>query len=214
MEWLRKQEDELILEIMPGFNVKSAAQSAWSNSYIDTAYQKGIRDAANKMKKEGAEIAPSWINSAFNRPVHADRLGLIYTRTFSDLDGITRVMDQQISRILAQGIGEGRGPLDIARELNERVDKIGITRARMLARTEIVSSHAEASINAYEEAGLEGVDVEAEILNGSDPCPECQALAENGPYTLSEARGLIPAHPNCVCSLNPQVVNGSGINLI
>jgi len=141
-------------------------------------------------------------------------VGLIYTRTFSDLNGITQAMDQQISRILAQGIGEGRGPMDIARELNERVDKIGISRARMLARTEIVSAHAEASINAYEEAGLEGVDVEAEILNGSDPCPECQDLAANGPYTISEARSLIPAHPNCVCSLNPKVVNGSGIDLI
>lgn len=214
MTWLSAMVDETVLEIVPGANVKSSAQMAWSNTYIDTAYQKGIRDAGNKMRKEGASVAESWINSSFNRPVHADRLGLIYTRTFSDLNGITKTMDQQISRILAQGIGEGRGPMDIARELNERVDKIGITRARMLARTEIVSAHAEASINAYMEAGLEGVDVEAEVLNGSDPCPECQALAENGPYTIQEARGLIPAHPNCVCSLNPKVVNGSGIDLI
>jgi uncharacterized protein YidB (DUF937 family) len=214
MNWLRVQQEETILEIMPGANIKSSAQRAWSNTYIDTAYQKGIRDAGNKMRKEGATIGESWINNSFNRPVHADRLGLIYTRTFSDLNGITQAMDQQISRILAQGIGEGRGPMDIARELNERVDKIGISRARMLARTEIVSAHAEASINAYEEAGLEGVDVEAEILNGSDPCPECQDLAANGPYTISEARSLIPAHPNCVCSLNPKVVNGSGIDLI
>lgn len=214
MRWLRAAEDEEILQIMPGANVASSARTAWTNTYIDTAYQKGIRDAGAKLKKGGATVADSWVRNAFNRPVHADRLGLAYTRTFTELNGITQAMDQQISRILAQGIGEGRGPLEIARQLNERVDKIGITRARMLARTEVVSAHAEASINAYEEAGLEGVEVEAEVLNGSDPCPECQDLAAAGPYAISEARGLIPAHPNCVCSLNPKVVNGSGIDLI
>ena len=214
MDWLQDQQNAGILEISTGTSVRRSAQSAWMNTYIDTPYQKAIRDAGNKMRKEGAKVSDRWIESAFNRPIHADRLGLIYTRAFTDLNGITQAMDQQISRVLAQGIGEGLGARDIARNLNERVDAIGITRARMLARTELVSAHAEASINAYEEAGLEGVDVEAEVLNGDDPCPICQELAQDGPYSLSEARGLLPAHPNCVCSLNPTVVNGSGINLV
>lgn len=214
MDWLRKAEEELILELIPGTSITSSAQSAWTNTYIDTAYQKGIRDAAAKMKREGANIEQSWISSSFNRPVHADRLGLIYTRAYSDLDGITRTMDQQISRILAQAIGEGRGPMDIARELNERVDKIGITRARMLARTEVISAHAEASINAYEEAEIEGLDVEAEVLNGSDPCPECQSLADRGPYTISEARGLIPAHPNAVFEGSTFVSYGECLEIV
>jgi len=214
MQWLRAAEDEEILQIMPGANVASSARTAWTNTYIDTAYQKGIRDAGAKLKKGGATVADSWVRNAFNRPVHADRLGLAYTRTFTELNGITQAMDQQISRILAQGIGEGRGPLEIARQLNEKVDKIGITRARMLARTEVVSAHAEASINAYQEAGLEGVEVEAEVLNGSDPCPECQDLAAAGPYTISEARGLIPAHPNAVFEGSTFVSYGECLEIV
>lgn len=119
-------------------------------------------------------------------------------------------MDQQISRILAAGIGEGRGPYDIARQLNERVDKIGVTRSRMLARTEVINAHADASLNAYEEAGLEGVDVEAEWLTAADACPECEEASNGGPYTISEARGLIPFHPNCLPA-NSLVLSRSGV---
>ena len=28
-------------------------------------------------------------------------------------------------------------------------------------------------------------------------CDVCDGISENGPYTINEARGLIPAHPNC-----------------
>lgn len=34
-------------------------------------------------------------------------------------------------------------------------------------------------------------------------CPICEAIAENGPYTLNRARQLIPAHPHCRCTFIP-----------
>lgn len=215
MAWLQEAQNDGILEIQPGATMSSAARSSWMNTYIDSSYSKGVRDSAAKMRKGGASIAESWTEQSFFRPIHADRLGLIYTRAYSDLDGITKAMDQQISRILAQGIGEGRGPLDIARQLNQRVNSIGINRARALARTEIVSAHAEASLNAYEEAGLEGVEVEAEFTTAGDNavCPECEALSGKT-FKISESRGMIPVHVNCRCSFNPIVVGGTGIELV
>lgn len=215
MSWLTQAQNDGILEIQQGATMSSAARSSWMNTYIDSAYSKGVRDAAAKMSKGGASIAESWVEQSFFRPIHADRLGLIYTRAYSDLDGITKTMDQQISRILTQGIGEGRGPLDIARQINERIDKIGITRARVLARTEIVSAHAEASLNAYEEAKIEGVEVEAEFTTAGDNavCPECDALAGKV-FTIAESRGMIPVHPSCRCSFSPIVVGGTGIELV
>lgn len=213
MAWLRDEQQAEILELRRGAPVSRSAENVWANLYVETAYQKGIALAGQKLRGAGVKVDERWINAAFNRPVHADRLGLIFTRTFSELRGITEEMDRQISRVLAQGMAEGRGVRDIARALNDRVDKIGRTRARMLARTEIVRSHNEASLNAYQEAGIEGVDVEAEFLTASDPCPECAALAAGGPYSIDEARGLIPVHPNCRCSWTPRVVNGTGIEL-
>jgi len=214
MEWLKREQAAGILQVRPGTPVRSAAQNSWMNLYIDSAYQRGIAQAGQEFRGAGAQVSDRWIDAAFNRPVHADRVGLIYTRAYSELEGITAAMDQQISRILGRGIAEGRGPMAIARDINERVDEIGITRARMLARTEVIAAHADASLNAYEEAGVEGVEVEAEFSTAGDDqvCPECEDL-EGQVFSLDEARGKIPVHPLCRCAFIPIIADASSIVL-
>lgn len=214
MEWLQQAQRQELIGVLPGTPIAAASRQAWTSTYIESAYRSGIAQAAGRMRAEGAEVQQRWVDAAFNRPIHADRVGLAYIRAFEELEGITAAMDQQISRVLAQGISDGIGARDLARNINQRVDKIGLTRARMLARTEVISAHAEASLNSYEEAGVEGVDVEAEFNTAGDGlvCPECQALS-GVTRPLDEARGLIPVHPNCRCAWIPNVVNGSGIVL-
>lgn len=214
MAWLKQQEAEGVLGIVEGTPVARAADRAWTNTYVASAYQKGLEDAGAKLRQAGADVQQSWIENAFNRPIHADRAGLIFTRTFTELRGITESMDQRISRVLAEGIANGRNPLAIARDINQSVDRIGITRARTLARTEVINAHATATLNGYEEAGIHGVEVEAEWLTAANPCRVCVALKAGGPYTLDQARGLIPAHPNCRCAWAPKVVGGTGIELV
>lgn len=212
MEWLYQAEQEGILEIMTGTPLEMAASSAWQNVYIDTAYQKGMRDAYSKAtKKSGAQ----YVQSAFNQPVHADAAGLIYTRSYTGLVGITDAMDTAISRTLAQAILEGRGAMDAARMLEDRVDAIGITRARTLARSEMTAAYAEAQLNTYEEIGIEGVEVEAEFATAGDDsvCPECEEL-EGKVYSIEESRGVIPVHPNCRCAWIPVVPESSGATAV
>jgi len=36
-----------------------------------------------------------------------------------------------------------------------------------------------------------------------DVCEDCEDIAEEGPYALDAAAGLIPAHPNCRCAFVP-----------
>lgn len=36
-----------------------------------------------------------------------------------------------------------------------------------------------------------------------DVCPVCEAIADDGPYSINRARQLIPAHPNCRCAFTP-----------
>ncbi len=214
MEWLRMENAMNILQVSVGTPVRNAAAASWMNVYIDTAYRKGVRDAGAKMKVGGARISSGWVGNALNRPIHADRVGLIYTRVFSELKGITEAMEQKISRVLAQGMAEGMNPRLIANNLVSEVDKITNTRAEVLARTEVISAHAEASLNAYEEAGIEGVEVEAEWSTAGDDrvCPECEDY-EGKTFAMNEARNLIPLHPNCRCAWIPLVVNGTGITL-
>lgn len=203
MNWLKKAEREGILETTIG---TAFGRSRWQNVYLQSAYQKGLASAAGRLKRKGAKVQDSFIEGSFFRPIHADRIGLIYTRAFSDLEGITAAMDAQISRTLAQGLAEGRGVRDIANSVIDRVDRIGITRARTLTRTEIVGANAEGALNTYMEAGIEGVEVEAEFMTTRDNrvCPRCREL-EGGVRSIDDARGVIPVHPNCRCAWIPVV---------
>jgi hypothetical protein len=45
--------------------------------------------------------------------------------------------------------------------------------------------------------------VEVATAGDDDVCPECEAIEENNPYTIDEARSLIPAHPHCRCAFVP-----------
>lgn len=215
MTWLHEQEVANGLTVRPGATVRSSASNAWTATYVESAYQRGLQSAASKLRGAGASVSGRWVEAAFRRPIHADRLGIAYTRTFSELKGITDAMDQQISRVLAEALGGGTmpKPAELAQIINGRVDKVGITRARTLARTEVINAHSEASLNAYQEAGLSGVQVEAEWLTAAGACPLCVELSEKT-YTLEQARGKIPAHPNCRCAFAPLVRGGSGIELV
>ena len=204
MGWLREQEisGDIAIKRRPG---RVTGQREWADIYVDSAYQQGIRRARAELRKRGVDV-PSDADRAFNQPFHADRVGMIYSRVYSELDGITEAMDQQISRVLAQGVTEGRNPLQIARSINDRVDKIGITRARMLARTEVIRAHHSANIQEYKQAGIEGVDVQAEWVTAGDSrvCAECRGL-EGRVFSIEEIEGMIPIHPQCRCVAVPHV---------
>lgn len=214
MSWLESLTAQQVLGVQVGTPVASAAERAWTNTYISSAYTSGMTRSASQLRKGGVKVSDTWVSAAFNRPIHADRVGILYTRNFRNLRDITEKMDTQISQVLAQGIAQGDNPITIARALTDRVDKIGITRARTLARTEIINAHAEATLNGFQEAGIEGVEVEAEWATAGDDlvCPICEAL-EGRVYKMDEARGMIPAHPNCRCAWLPLVKNGTGIEL-
>jgi len=211
LEWLTAQQNKEILTVVPGVPISRAAESAWTKVWIESAYKRGVQQAGQQLRKQGVTVEKSFVEDAFFRPLHADRAGLIYTRTFNDLKGITDQMDKVISRTLTQGIIDGKGPIEIARLINKNVDTIGIRRARAIARTEIIAAHAEASLNTFQEAGVEGVSAEVEFNTAGDDrvCPDCEALNAKI-FTLAEARGIIPVHVSCRCAWLPVVENPKG----
>jgi len=221
MNWLNTEMDREVLGITTGASRQSVGQAAWANTYIDTAYKRGMRRADAELARAGilptGEALAFPIDARFLQPIHADRVGLIYTRTFSELKGITDTMDQEISRILAQGIAEGRGPQYIARQMNKAITGKGlpslgtgrmsaVQRSRILARTEVIRAHHAATINIYREAQVEGVKVKAEWATADDDrvCPDC-GFMEGRIFTLDEIETLIPFHPQCRCVALPNV---------
>lgn len=217
MDWLEDQVDRDILTVTYSkTGRKVTGDSRWQQVYVDTSYKAGMRKASNAILREkrgmdtdrfgrkipAGPIAP--VDTAFLAPIHADAMGLIYTRVFTDLKNVTEAMDAQISRDLSMGLANGKGPMEIAREMIDDVDEIGINRARTIARTETIYAHNEAALNTFEEAGIEGVTVEAEWATaGFDVCPDCADL-QGRVFTVAEARQVHPPlHPNCRCSMLP-----------
>jgi SPP1 gp7 family putative phage head morphogenesis protein len=213
LRWLQEAEDDEVLEVFERTSAGDVARrNSWQNVYVQRSYSKGAKYANARLREQGVDVDAVDARALFNKPIHADALGVLYTRNFRELQGITEAMDQQISRTLAEGFAQGYNPRKMAREVNDRVDKIGITRARTLARTETIYAHSESTLNRYQEIMGPDADVtgraEWETAGDSRVCPICAGL-EGTTRSLDEARGLIPIHPNCRCTWLPVVSSAS-----
>jgi hypothetical protein len=51
--------------------------------------------------------------------------------------------------------------------------------------------------------GTRSAFVEVLTAGDDDVCIICEDIAEGNPYSIADARGLIPAHPNCRCAFVP-----------
>lgn len=224
MNWLQGQIDAGILEVRELAQVGVGVEGAWTNKYIYDSYKRGVIRARYELQKAGFNVPgidqTGGIEISMSTPFHIDRLGLLYTRTFSGLQGITAAMDTQISRVLAQGIADGDGPRLLARKLISTINGTGMgelaitdtlgrfipaqRRAEMLARTEIIRAHHQATIQEYRNWAVEGVIVKAEFVTAGDDrvCDRCNAL-EREIFTLDRIEGMIPLHPQCRCIALP-----------
>ena len=206
MGWLNTQVDKELLTTVRIEQIGTATNAAWTNVFIKDSYKQGVTRANLELRKNKAVSInlsnPEALNVAMHAPYNVDRLGLLYTRTFNDVKGITEHMKQVLSRTLAQGMADGDGPGAIA---NKLVKSMGISknRAKTLARTEIVRAHHAANIQEYRNYGVAGVNVKAEwVTAGFGVCPKCSSM-EGNTFSLNEIEGMIPLHPNCRCIAIP-----------
>ncbi len=203
--WFKQQVDQGILEVDRG-------TKPWLAKFVESAYKKGALRAymdAHKTKLgksldfyKGTQ--EQFLQSAFGRPERLSKVRMLYERAYDELKGMTAAMDQQMSRVLADGLAHGKGPYDIARTMSNTITGITRQRAKVIARTEIIHAHAEGQLDSFEDMGVEELGVLAEwsTADDEDVCPMCEAL-EGTTLTVDEARGLLPRHPNCRCAWIP-----------
>lgn len=204
MEWLRDMVDSEVLAITEREGQRITLREEWQNLYVRTAYTKGVAQADRVLGWAGIQPRDQEIWQIFQEPIHANTLAMLYTRNFDALRGITEAMATGISRTLSEGVARGWGIAKMAREMTHQVDGIGMRRATLLARTEVIRAFAESTLNRFEEAGIAEVIGDVELATAEDlrVCPICAGL--NGRrYTLQEARGVIPVHPQCRCAWLP-----------
>lgn len=203
--WFSEQVDAEILTV-------DAMGDPWTSKRVGSAYKQGSMRAYTDTHKEALADTPQFyagsreqfLLSSFNHPERVSKLKFLYTRSFTELKGITAVMGQQVGRHLADGIVHGLHPSVIARNMSKSIDKITRTRANVMARTEIIAAHAEGQLDSFDELSVKELQVMAEWSTAGDDrvCDLCMPL-EGTVMTVDEARGLLPRHPNCRCAWMP-----------
>ncbi len=201
--WLFQTVNEVILDVprltpltlTPSFQF---LQSQWLITPILEGYRRGVVTENKALKR----LVPSFGTTTVAAPRHLVASQIIASRDYTALKGITQTMSDQMTQVLTQGIIEGDGAAELARKINNRVDKIGVTRSRLLARTEIVFANNLAGINEdviFEEITGETI-VERWLTSGLENVRDSHILRNNRLYTKERALELI-GEPNCVCDL-------------
>lgn len=215
--WLAKTLREEILEPVQPSTLTRAEH--WTAEYIRRAYLAGWNQGTGLLFQRGASVRNRDDETIFNLPVPQRQLQRLYTRTFENLQDITEDAADTIRDELTTGLAKGENPRKIARRLTDELRSIQRTRAETLARTEISRSHATATLDRYEDAGVDVVSHgEWSTASDDDVCPVCLAL-EGVEATTDEMRDttfemegvgyevrlMPPAHPNCRCVIYPTV---------
>ena len=209
-EWLQDQIDAGLLEVEGGI-----AGKPWTAKYVHSAYRRGIVRGYTDVHKKQLTESPDFFSGSkeqflrdvFAQPEVLNKVALAYTRAFEKMKGLTGDMKSEMSRILADGLAHGRGPAAIARDMTKNIVGLSRTRARRIARTEVIHAHAEGQLDAFEALDIEHVGAEVEWTTASDPCSDCLSMSGKI-FTIQQARGLIPKHPNCRCCWNPVISTG------
>lgn len=230
LDWLRKVENAVLLEMQPTVQYGKWEEVPWTNVYLFQAYQQGTKRARQELRKYGLSLAiESADGQVFLNPTSLEKLRVLFTRAFTDLEGVTHAMDEQISRILAQGLVDGQSPRVLAKMINSAIigggEELGMQityinrvgrqvsyfmpgrrRAEIIARTEIIRAHHVATIQEYRNWAIEGVYVLAEWATAGDArvCPDCAGM-QGKVFSLDEVENLIPLHPQCRCIALPYV---------
>lgn len=214
-QWFREQVEADVLSVDAGASRTPAGASwpgPWTTKYVGSAYRQGHVNSYLTSKRAsfadslgvGDQSQEDFLRSAFNTQERLSKIQLLGTRAFEELKGISAQMGADMNRILAQGLADGRNPRQIAEEMFDRITGLTRGRAMTIARTEVIHAHAEGQLDAFEDLGVDELQLNAEWSTAGDSrvCPICLPL-EGVVFSVKEARGLIPKHPNCRCSWIP-----------
>ena len=204
MAWLKEQERKSVLEIIPG---PLGVPEPYSTKYVRSSYQKGLDRSLRSLRAKGIEVPATIIPGAggtagiFHSPFHQDRSRMIYARTFTELQGVTASMDAQISEVLSSGLIEGIGPEEMARRINNRVDKIGLTRSKLIARTEVVETFNQAATAEFQRVeNIIGEEILIQWQTSEDERVRGTHQARNGKIFTKEEFLQLIGEPNCRCT--------------
>ena len=138
----------------------------------------------------------------------------LLNRTFRTSQNTLNRVDNQLNQIISEGYREGKGINQVANDITQRFDQLADWEARRIARTEINTSHNQATRDQYKEDGVEYTqwiaanddrtrDSHAEVDGEIIPI---DGKYSNGLSFPGDTSGPIEEWINCRCSNAPFVI--------
>jgi len=222
-EWLRERLQSGVLEAKTRTQIRNGEH--WTATYVRASYRRGWENARARLRNAG--VSTEAVEQIFNLGVPERQLRRLYTRAYENLESVTTAAAPAVRDVLTEGLAEGINPREMAARLTSEVETIQKTRAEVLARTEVINSYAEATLDRYERAGVDGVTVSGEFSTADDSrvCPICEAI-EGATHGIDAMRSETftyetdddepdslggeypvkpPVHPQCRCAILPVI---------
>ena len=108
---------------------------------------------------------------------------------------------EALRRELSLGFEAGESIQQLTKRIEGYFTDSAPTRARMIARTEVISASNEGALHRYE---LEGI-AKSEFYPSPGACEVCVEIAQNPIMITKDSHGIIPVHVNCRCVFLPVV---------
>lgn len=204
--------DEILLE--------SPQQNWFFDGYVSTAYQRGTAKVFANLAAQSPVYKAGQVSlqSLLRSEPYINRVALQRARIFEDMKGLSGAVKSNMSRILAEGIGRGLNPRDIAKNLTERAG-IEARRGHLIAQTEIPGALRRARLDEADYAA-EQYGIVSKIMHLSafmaTTRPDHAAL--NGVLrTTAQVRewySLAKNACNCHCAGVEVMVDGNGKPLV
>jgi hypothetical protein len=132
----------------------------------------------------------------------SERQGLRERRARNDAEGIAGYLEQRLLRTVAEALATPLSPRQLGLAASATVTSVGQARLLALVNSELTSSYADATLDAYDELGVQTVAIEAEWSALTAACSFCSSQ-DGEEYALEDAYGVLPLHPGCRCDWVP-----------
>lgn len=207
-KWLREQvRKELMSE---------SEMNRWRR-YINRGFDKGANRAFNEVSRgsgrgtrakrimDASRAATftegereQFLRTTLARASAIEKIKTLQANALSEVRGLSEDLVNRGRRVVVDGLTRNQSPREIAERLSS-VLRVSEGRARTIANTELVRAHAEGQLQALEELGIAEVGVAVEWDTTKGACAACAPL-DGVVLKVSEAKGMIPRHPNCKCA--------------
>lgn len=176
---IRVKKDDVFDVVTPESTAWAAGHSADLVTNINDATMGGLRAIIVELLPPGSDL---WSYQKLIRPM----VGLTAPHVAAVSNFYTKLLDA--------GIDEDKALKMTIR----KADKLHRFRAHMIARTETAFALGEGQLQGFEQMGFTSV----QRVEDPDCCPIC-AEGQGKIYKITDAHGVIPAHPQCEGTWTP-----------